>query len=176
MNDRFVEMLQVGGHANSLGKVNEVIVIVLNDRLLLGKLCECLSEDDAWVRMRAADAIEKVCREHPDWLLPYIDKFQEDLATSTQPSIQWHLAQIYKQVELTNRQKVYAISWLKEILSSEQVDWIVAVNAMDTLTHFVNDGSLPKSGLIPLLEAQKHHKSKSVVRRANKILDGLQDK
>ncbi len=175
MNDSFVEILQVGGHANSLGNVDKVIAIVLNDRLLLNKLYECLFEDDAWVRMRAADAIEKICREHPDWLLPYIDKFPEDLATSTQPSIQWHLAQIYKQVELTKKQKYFAISWLKELLSSGQIDWIVAANAMDTLAYFVNDGSLSKSELIPFLEVQQHHKSKSVVRRANKILCSFQE-
>jgi hypothetical protein len=54
----------------------------------------------------APDALEKVCRQHPDWLEAFIDRFSNDLATSTQPSIQWHLAQIYREVDLTPAQKV----------------------------------------------------------------------
>src|SRR5438552_3106136 len=105
-------MLTAGGHANSLGRVSEVIDSVLNHKLRLDELYECMFDDDAWVRMRAADAIEKVCRIHPDWLLPYIERFAEELSTSNQPSIQWHLAQMYKQVDLTSEQKHLAIDWL----------------------------------------------------------------
>ena len=46
------------------------------------------------MRMRAADALEKICRQHSDWLEAFIDRFPNDLATSTQPSIQWHLVEI----------------------------------------------------------------------------------
>ena len=86
MIEKFTEMLRAGGHANSLGRVDEAIELVLHDRSRLDELYECLFDQDAWVRMRAADALEKVCRKHPDWLLPYIDKFQSELTASTQPS------------------------------------------------------------------------------------------
>lgn len=166
-------MLTVGWKSNSLGRVNEVIEIVLADKRRLEELYQCLFDEDAWVRMRAADAIEKVCRVHPDWLEAYIDRFSQELAASTQPSIQWHLAQIYAEVDLTRGQKRFAIDWLKERLTSPQCDWIVASNSMDTLAQFVRDGSVPVAEFRSLLEVQKEHTSKAVVKRANKLSEAL---
>ncbi|HEX6258902.1 MAG TPA: hypothetical protein VFZ48_05480 [Candidatus Saccharimonadales bacterium] len=174
MIEKFTEMLRAGGHANSLGRVDEVIELVLHDRSRLDELYKCLFDQDAWVRMRAADALEKVCRKHPDWLLPYIDKFQSELTASTQPSIQWHLAQIYSQVALTNAQKQIAVEWLRQLLSNKRVDWIVAANAMDTLVQFTRDGFFSAAEMTALLKIQQNHKSNAVVRRANKLLAELE--
>lgn len=173
VDSNFAEMLAVGGKSNSLGNVNEVIKLVLDDMSRLGELYSCLFNDDAWIRMRAADALEKVCREHPGWLLPYIDKFSDELAAATQPSIQWHLAQIYRQVDLTDGQKRFAVKWLKHLLSTKDVDWIVAANAMDTLVQFTKDGSFPVADMISLLKIQQQHKSNAIVKRANKWLAEL---
>lgn len=173
MSERFAEMLKTGGHANSLGRVDEVIATVLGDQSRLEELYMCLFEDDAWVRMRAADALEKICRSHPDWLLPYIDRWARELAASDQASIQWHLAQIYREVPLNDAQKNQAVHWLAALLSQKDVDWIVAANAMVTLVQFTKDGSFPKANMLSLLGKQQHHHSKSVVRRATKLLSEL---
>lgn len=173
MTEKFAEMLAVGGHANSLGRVNEVIELVLQNKSRLNELYCCLFDEDAWVRMRAADALEKICRQRPDWLLPYIDKFSAELAESTQPSIQWHLAQIYRQVGLTTQQKRFAISWLKRLLATKDIDWIVAANAMNTLAQFTRDGSFAVAEMVPLLKIQQGHKSNAVIKRANKLLEEL---
>lgn len=166
-------MLTVGGKSNSLGKVNEVVDLVLNERSRIEELYDCLFDDDAWTRMRAADALEKVCREHPDWLLPLVDRFPTDLAVTSQPSIQWHLAQMYKQIELTEGQRRFAIYWLKELLSRPTIDWIVAANSMDTLFQFEREGFLPGDELVPLLQIQQLHKSQAVVKRASRLLNEL---
>lgn len=171
MNQRFADMLSTGGHANSLGRVADVIEAVLQDKSRLGELYDCLFAQDAWVRMRAADTLEKVCREHPDWPLPYIGRIQKELAGSTQASILWHIAQIYAQVELTATQKALAIQWLKRQITTTEVDWIVAANVMDTLAQFVRDGSVSRQDFAALLKVQQLHKSKSVVRRASKWLE-----
>jgi len=173
MAEKFTEMLAIGGKSNSLGKAHEVVELVLHNKSRLDELYSCLFDEDAWIRMRAADALEKVCRQHPDWLVPYVDKFQNELAASTQPSIQWHLAQMYAQLDLTNKQKQFAIRWLKELLSTKDVDWIVAANAMDSLAQFARDGSLPVAEVIPLLQVQQSHKSKAVIKRANTLLAEL---
>jgi hypothetical protein len=175
MHDNFLELLAVGGKSNSLGKVTDVIQLILDDESRLDELYDCLFAEDAWVRMRAADALEKICRVHPDWLLPYIDRFVKELSSNPQASIQWHLAQIYAQVELTSEQKKFAIDWLARILSTKEVDWIVAANAMDTLVQFTSDGSFPKLKLIPLLKVQQHHKSNAVIKRANKHIEQFSD-
>jgi hypothetical protein len=170
MIEKITEMLATGGHANSLGRVNEVIVLVLDDKSRLDELYNCLFNEDAWVRMRAADALEKICREHPDWLERYIDRFPDELATSGQASIQWHLAQIYSQVNLTDKQREFAIDWLKHLLSTKETDWIVAANAMATLAQFTREGSFGTNEMVALLKIQQQHKSNAVIKRADKLL------
>lgn len=173
MVEPFADMLATGGKKNSLGRAAEVVGLVLHDKNRLEELYACTFNEDAWVRMRAIDSVEKVCRQHPDWLAPYIGRFNTELAVSTQPSIQWHLAQMYAELTLTSEQKHFAIQWLKQLLSSKEADWIAAANAMDTLAQFVRDGSAPKQDLIHLLKIQRHHKSNAVVKRANKHLESF---
>lgn len=171
MIEKFADMLVEGGKTNSLGRVDEVIAIVLRDKTRMEELYACLFDENAWVRMRAADAIEKICREYPDWLIPYIDRFQRELAQSLQPSIQWHLAQIYRQVNLLPVQKQAAIAWLQKVLSTKEVDWIVSANAMETLAQFVDDGSVETEEFLRLVKIQQQHKSNTVVKRATKWFD-----
>lgn len=173
MTESYAEILAVGGKSNSLGRTNEVIELVLNNKSQLDELYGCVFNEDSWIRMRAIDALEKICRQHPEWLLPYIDKFQSDLASSAQPSIQWHLAQVYSQVSLTPEQKANAIIWLKHSLSNIDADWIVSANAMKTLVQFTKDGSVPLKDTVSLLKVQQKHKSNSVIRKANILLAEL---
>lgn len=170
---KFADMLAEGGKSNSLGRSGEVVRLTLADKSRVDELYNCLFLDDAWARMRAADALEKVCREQPEWLEPYIDKFSKQLASSTQPSIQWHFAQIYGEVSLTESQRRYAISWLSNLLSSPQVDWIVAANSMETLASFHKKGWISEKAFSSLLNNQLGHKSKAVVKRATKLLAEL---
>lgn len=173
MVEAFSDMLAVGGASNSLGRTSEVIDVVLSDRQRLAELYACVSNDDAWIRMRAIDAIEKVCRQRPEWIKPYIDTFQSELSSSKQPSIQWHLAQMYSILDMSESQKSIAIDWLKTLLSNTGVDWIVSANAMKTLVQFTHDDLVNIETTVSLLEVQKGHASKSVVKKANGFLDGL---
>lgn len=168
MTESFGTMLRTG-KPNSLGRVNEVLDIVLADKSRLEELYKCIFTDNAWTRMRAVDAFEKIGREHPNWLVSYIDRIQSELATKDQPSIQWHMAQIYKQIDLNDIQIQKAILWLENLLSTVDVDWIVSANAMETLAHFTRTGHYDKSKLLDLLEIQTKHKSNSVIKRSKKI-------
>lgn len=170
MREKFEDMLAEDGHKNSLGRVNDVIDQVLADSSRLEELYNTMFGQDAWVRMRAADAFEKVCREHPEWIVPYIDRIQNELSTCSQPSIQWHIAEIYCQVELDKGQKAHAIKWLKNLLSSVDVDWIVAANSMKALAYFAAHGEVTKTALRTSLKNQLSHKSNAVVKRAKKLL------
>ncbi len=176
MTKTFLALLADGGKTNSLGRSGEVISAVLQDRTKLSELYDCLFVDDAWVRMRAIDAIEKIGRVKPEWLLPYIDKIQSELHSFTQPSIQWHIAQIYRETDLNKNQKTNAIFWLKHLLKTTDVDWIVSVNVMKTIMKFTNDGTISGEEATSLFKTQQGHKSKTVKRIASKLLIELQTK
>lgn len=77
MADKFASMLVIGGESNALGRTDEVIEVVLNNKYRVEELYRYVTfDEDAWLRMKAIDAIEKTGREKPDWLMLYIDKFQ----------------------------------------------------------------------------------------------------
>jgi hypothetical protein len=170
---KFVDILKAGGKTNSLGRASEVLNFVLGDKSMLAELYDCLFADDAWVRMRAADCLEKVCRVHPDWIEPYVDRMLHDLVPSKQPSIQWHLAQMIAEIKLTEDQRQQAIAWLKKLLSSVEVDWIVSVNSMKTLVQFSHEGILAKGEAIPLFEIQRQHTSNTVRKKAAQFLQDI---
>ncbi len=171
--ERFIDILRVGGKTNSLGRASEVINSVLADRSMLDDLYQCMFADDPWARMRAADSFEKICRVHPDWIEPYVERMLHDLTTSMQPSIQWHLAQIIGEVRLSNSQRQRAVAWLKQVLSSNEVDWIVSVNVMKTLLQFHRDGLVSKNEITPLFELQQLHRSNAVRKKATQFLQDI---
>lgn len=172
--ENFSEVLLAGGKMNSLGRAEEVVLAVLADKSLMEELYLCMFHEDAWVRMRAADAFEKVCRAHPEWIEGYIDRLQNELSgNEQQASIKWHIAEIYQQVKLNDTQKRYAIDWLSRTLSSSTVDWIVSANCMKTLAEFTTKGDFPRNKLIELLKIQQTHKSKSVVKKAGMFLESF---
>lgn len=93
-----------------------------------------------------------------------------ELGSSEQASIRWHIAQVYAQVELTIDQKREAIAWSERQLARDDIDWIVAVNAMKTVVPCVKDGSVSATKAAALLGSQRDHESKAVVRYADKLL------
>ena len=162
----YKSILEAGGKTNSLGRANEVIDSVYSDPSRLEELFNCISADDAWVRMRAIDSFEKIVRDRPEWARQYLDKIFNNLTQSDQPSIQWHLAQIFSEVYLTDEQRERAIIWLKNKIKTTNVDWIVSVNVMKTLAYFHRNELVTANELKQLLKIQEKHKSKSVRKKA----------
>ncbi len=171
----FADQLRVGGHRNSLGDAVKVLEAVLTDQSRLDELYACISHEDAWVRMRAIDTFEKVGREHPGWLEPYIDDLLNEVSKVDQPSIQWHLAEIFCEVRLSDTQRSKAIDLLKTNIATVNVDWIVAANTMTALVHFVKTGHISPSEAIRLLEVQQDHHSNAVKKRAAKLLNQISE-
>ena len=169
MNERFSVVLAEGGKTNSLGRAAEVVDCVLGDQNRLEELYDCIFDDDAWVRMRAIDSFEKICRVHPEWFTEYTERLLTDVAVSSQASIQWHVAQLLGEMSLTDSQKQRAVIWLLDKGSNSQVDWIVASNVMATLAQFVRGGAVSRSQFSKVLGAQTHHRSPAVRKRAAKL-------
>ncbi len=161
------------GDPRSLGRTEEVIQKVLKKPQLLDELFTCLFSEDEIVRMRAGDALEKVCRVHPGWLQPFIPQLLTEVFHIDQPSVQWHLAQMLGELTLTDKEREAAIKLLTHNLQDTSVDWIVAGYSMETLAQFVANGHLQANILIPLLQLQQSHHSKAVAKRATKILAQL---
>src|ERR1051326_6097284 len=63
--------LLAGGNRRSIGRANQVVVAVLHSPETFPQLMKELWSTDSLVRMRAADAVEKISRQKPELLRPY---------------------------------------------------------------------------------------------------------
>lgn len=168
---RFEQAL-TGGHHNSLGRTDEVIDAVLRDRTRLEELFDCLRSDDELVRMRAGDALEKVCRAQPAWFDEYRGRLLQEVAEIDQASVQWHLAQILGHLDLSRDQFRLAKEILKGNIEHSQ-DWIVLNVTMAQLCKWSSGDIALRRWLEPQLERLSHDERKSVSKRARKLLDLL---
>ena len=170
MAEPFAEMLK-GGHPNSLGRTEEVVAIVIADRQRLEELFVCLAELDELVRMRAGDALEKVCREQRGWFTPHVDRLIAEVGAIEQPSIQWHVAQMLHRLrgDLSDEQARRARALLQRNLM-RSTDWIVLNVTMDVLAAWAADDPALADWLIPVLERLRGDPRKSVAKRAARHL------
>lgn len=77
--NEFEEQL-TGGHPNSLGNTIALVDAVLADKHLLDELYQCYFSEDKVVRLRVSNAMKRICREHPEWLAPYMDGLISDIS------------------------------------------------------------------------------------------------
>ena len=173
MPERFTEMLE-GGHPNSLGRTEEVVEIVLADRSRLEELFDGLRASDEVVRMRVGDALEKVCREQPEWFVSHLERLLGEVGAIEQPSVQWHTAQMLQHLraELSSDQARRATELLKRNLT-EASDWIVLCTTIDVLAEWGGRDPSLTDWLAPELERLRGDKRKAVAKRASKRLADL---
>jgi hypothetical protein len=171
--EAFAAML-TGGHPNSLGRTVEVVDIVLADRDQLEDLFNCYHSDDEIVRLRTSNAMKRVSRAQPTWVIPYIDRFLSEVAEIDQPSAQWTLGQLMLELDeyLTDAQRERAKTVLKHNLTHYD-DWIVLNNTIETLATWAQDDPDLLAWLRPHLERLAGDTRKSVAKRANRWLDRL---
>lgn len=161
-----------GGDPRSLGRTSEVIDLVGQDHQKLAELFECLFSADEIVRMRAGDAVEKICRQQPGLLSPYKQKLLEDVSKIDQPSIQWHLAQMFLELDLTKEETTRAIKIMKRNLE-QSTDWIVLNTTLQALFELLPARASLKKYLLKQLPELTESRHNSVARRAKKIADKL---
>ena len=106
-----------GGDRRSIGRSNEVVWDVLKEPSLFPVLIEGIGLEDPVVRMRAADAIEKVSLERPEHLLPYKKQLMALAASAEQREIQWHMAQILLRLNLDHKEHIAVVKTLLTYLS-----------------------------------------------------------
>ncbi len=174
MNSEPFETMLTGGHPNSLGRTIEVVDTVLAQPDKLEELYNCYFSKDEVVRLRTSNAMKRVSREHPAWLVPYIDRLISDIAAIDQASTQWTLANLFQTLEpsMTAEQKAGALNILKHNLATHN-DWIVLNNTMQTLAEWAASDATLQEWLRPHLERLSNDSRKSVAKRATKLLAAL---
>lgn len=166
------EELLTGGHPNSLGNTMQVVEIILENNERFDELYQCYFSQDEVVRLRVSNAMKRICKVKKELLLPYLDRFLEEIAQIQQASTQWTLAQLFQELEadFSEKQKIQATKTLQKNLENSQ-DWIVLNHTMQTLSDWSKANEALKNWLHPHLNQLSKDSRKSVAKRAQKLLN-----
>ena len=161
-----------GSDRRSIGRADQVAKLVLKQPELFRELIACLWHDDPVVRMRAADAAEKVSRENPRLLARYKSQLLGLLAETAQIELRWHLAQMLPRLQLAARERQRAAASLRRYLETDgsSVVRTWSLNALAELSQ--NDATL-RSETKQLLEDALHSGTAAMKARARKLLKSV---
>lgn len=166
-----LEAMLTGGHPNSLGRTIEVVETVLADTDRFDELFQCYGSEDEVVRLRVSNAMRRVEKENHALLVPYIDRFIDEIGALDQPSAQWTLAILFQLLwqDMDEKQRGGALAIVKRNIAHHN-DWIVLNNSIEVLAKWAQDDAYLKTWLKPHLERLSQEPRKSVANRAKKKL------
>src|SRR5690606_19897772 len=120
-----------GTDRRSTGRADEVAAEIAGDQALFDEVFAAILFDDPVVRMRAADAVEKASRQHPERLLPHKEALLGAVAEIQQQEVRWHLAQMLPRLPLDPSERDGAVATLDGVLHATST--IVRVDALEAL-------------------------------------------
>ena len=160
-----------GGDLRSIGRADEVVDIVLSSPSQFDEVFAGILSDDSLIRMRCADAVEKIAKKRPDLLAPFKERLIEDVALIDQQEVQWHLAQMMAYLDYNGEEEARVVKVLRGLLSSKSR--IVVVSSLDTLTELATrNGFLMESVIMDIEKAMKNG-APSVKSRGKRLLGRL---
>lgn len=157
-----------GGDRRYVGQVDTVVAIVLGQPRLFRRLIKSMWDQDAVVRMRAADAAEKVSVKKPELLHPFKAELLGLLAEAEQEEVRWHLAQMVPRLPLTARERARAASLLRGYLDDRSS--IVKTFAMQGLADLAGADHTLVPATIQLLSQLTRTGTAAMRARGRKLL------
>lgn len=112
-----IEAQLKGGDRRSIGRSNEIVSLVLRQPRQFPQLMKCLWNENPVVRMRAADAIEKISSQKPELLRRCKAELLGLLGEATQQELRWHLAALIPRLPLTKNEIARAWAALTRYLN-----------------------------------------------------------
>ena len=163
-----------GGDRRSVGRVDEVVAAVRRDPKLLAELFEGMLVEEEVVRMRAADAAEKLTVDNPGLLAPFASRLLGEVAQVDQQEVRWHVAQMIPRLDLTRHEHATAVriltSWLDDTSN------IVKTFSMQALADLANDDAKLRARVITTIESMTTEGSPAVNNRGRKLLAKLRNR
>lgn len=169
MNDLLKKL--TGSDRRSIGRSDEVVAEVLADPSRFPLVFEGLLHDDPLIRMRAADAVEKITARHPDYLQPYKNQLIKQVARINQQEVRWHVAQMLPRLQWSEAERTQVVEILLAYLNDASN--IVKTFAMQALADLAEQDTSLRPQVIPLLEELTQSGSPAMQSRGRKLLRRL---
>ena len=162
-----------GGDRRSIGKSNQIAKLILSEPKRFGELLACLWDQDPIVRMRAADAAEKVTVVRSALLNPHKRELLGLLVEAEQIELRWHLALMVPRLALNRPERERAIAALQHYLDDRSS--IVKTFALQGMADLAKqDGSLRELARRTLEESLRTGTA-AMKARARKLLSELKN-
>jgi hypothetical protein len=162
-----------GGDRRSLGRSSEAEKIVLRQPQRFAELIQCMWSNNPVVRMRAADAAEKVTVTRPELLHPHKQELLGLLAEAEQIELRWHLALMVPRLELTVGERERAAAGLQRYL--EDRSSIVKTFAIQGLADLARQDASLQDTVKRILEESLRTGTAAMKARARKLLKKLKN-
>lgn len=162
-----------GGDRRSIGQSDRVVREVLKRPSLFATVIRGLDCADPLIRMRCADAAEKMTRSHPDWLQPHKAALLALAARTTEQEMRWHLAQMLPRLTLTPAETHRVVARILEYLNDDSR--IVKTFAMQALADFAERDHALRLRALPLLDDLTRTGSPAMRSRGRRLVARLLD-
>ncbi len=160
-----------GGGRRSIGRSDEVVSDVLEDPTLFDAVFGSMLNEDPLIRMRSADAVEKITAEYPEYLPPYKEKLIQQVAGTEQQEVRWHVAQMLPRLSLTWEERAVVLSILLDYLNDESR--FVRTFCMQALADLAEKDPSLRPRVIDLLTHLIKAGTPAMKSRGRKLLDKL---
>jgi hypothetical protein len=157
-----------GGDRRSIGRSNQVVRSVRRQPALFPALIDGMFHEDELVRMRAADAVEKLTLSSPEWLRPFKRGLIGLAASTEQQELRWHLAQILPRLELSRRGRMVVAAIFRSYLQDQSR--IVRTFAMQGLADLAKQDPRLRDSIRPFIASLMRTGSPSMKSRGRKLL------
>ncbi len=146
--------------------------MVSRDPKLFPQLIAGLWSKDPLVRMRAADAADKVTRKHSAYLLPHKKKLLDLMTVTKEQELRWHLAAMVPRLPLDAKELQAAMSALNGYL--EDGSSIVKTFALQGMAELAEAWPSLRSGVVAILRAAAREGTPAMKARSRRLLVRLE--
>ena len=159
------------GDRRTTGRSDQIAALVSTDSALFSQLIAGLWSDNPLVRMRAADAVEKVTRTDPSLLQPYKKELLGLMAEASQQELRWHVAAMVPRLRLNKNERHLAASTLNRYL--EDRSSIVRTFALQGLADLAQDDPELLPRVVDILREATRTGTPAVKARSRKLLSRM---
>ncbi len=168
MPQKNILSLLEGGDRRTIGRADRVADMVCADAKLFPALIAGLWSDNQLIRMRAADAAEKVTRKHPELLKPYKKELLGLIAESPEQELRWHLAAMVPRLILTAAEGERALASLHDYLKDRSS--LVKTFALQGLADLARNQPRMRQRVIELLREATRNSTPAMKARSRRLL------
>lgn len=162
------EKLLSGGDLRSIGNSNAIAAEIKN-QAEFDELFRYLFHEDRLVKMRAADALEKISAAHPGYLAGHKKELFKLLNTEAGIELQWHLAQLITRVDLAAKETEIVWAKLSEWVMNKNQSRIVRVNSLQSLYDLSNQYPGFKNKFTTIINKLEKEQISSIAARIKKL-------